>query len=240
MKLFINLFLFLLVFSNCWSQDKVEFIEVTYVRAYKNFKDSTNARPKPIENLEYRLTCTSDKARFELTLNIEDETEDAFYKVISRSGGQGIYYKNNSEKVKLHQVESPVNKQTYLINLPFDEYQWEFSEEKKFVNGYLCNKAFADYEIEVPNQVGEIEKVTNRIVIWYSPEISYPFGPAGYDGLPGLVMEMNLGSFYFMASNISYKENVKDEDIIRPSNGIKISKAEYSQHFIDAYKKYKD
>ena len=85
-----------------------------------------------------------------------------------------------------------------------------------------------------------MEAVKNTIVVWYTPEIKYFYGPTGFDGLSGLILEKSFGSFYYIATNISFKENIQDENILKPIKGIEISKVEYSQHFIDAYKKYKD
>jgi GLPGLI family protein len=74
-------------------------------------------------------------------------------------------------------------------------------------------------------------------VVWFTPEINYSFGPAGFDGLPGLVLEKYSSSFYFIASKISFKNHTENKNIHKPKDGIEITNDEYNQNNKDAINK---
>lgn len=227
-----------MISTYCWSQENEKFMEVTYVKAYKNFKDSTKATPKVLKDIEYKLTCNKNEARFEFLPSMQNDGEVTNSRFISRGGGDGIYYKNISEKIKLHQQESPIDNKRYLVKVPFIEYEWIITKEKKEISGYLCYKAYTEHEYEVPDKTGsKMEKVKYKTIVWFAPEINRSFGPAGFDGLPGLVLEKYSSSFYFIASKIIFKENEKSSNIIKPKDGIEITKAEYDNQISEEYKK---
>ncbi len=131
MKLYTWLCFLFFIQISIWSQEKEKTLEVTYVKAYKNYKDSTNGAPKTMKNLEYILICTKNEARFEFIPNMEIDGENANRRFKSRGGGNGVYYKNNEEKLKLHQSNSPFDNKKYLIKIPFNEYKWVITKEKK-------------------------------------------------------------------------------------------------------------
>lgn len=239
MRKYIRICLWLCFPVIIWSQEPQKTIEVTYVKAYKNYKDTTDAPPKIIKDIEYKLICDKNKSRFEITKKpfLVEYVEELGERVISRGGGNGFYYKNIAEKVKMHQVESVIDGKELLIELPFNEYQWVITKEQKEILGYSCYKAFTEYEYEAPDHTGtKMTPYKVRIEVWYAPELSYPFGPAGHDGLPGLVLEKYSSSFYFIASKIDFKNS--EAEIIKPKYGIKITKEEYSNQIKDMYKEY--
>jgi GLPGLI family protein len=47
------------------------------------------------------------------------------------------------------------------------------------------------------------EKIFNHPVIaWYCPSIPYSFGPNGYSGLPGLILELQVRNVVYGATQI--------------------------------------
>lgn len=217
---------------------KGQSIEVTYVKAYKNHRDTTNTTPKTLKDLRYILTCNRNAAKFELVRFMENDTRKENKRFLSRGGGDGVYYKNVIDSLKLHQLESFVDGKLYLINIPFEEYQWTITNETKKISNYTCYKAFTEFIIEVPDKIGsKMEEQKYEIVVWFTPEINYSFGPAGFDGLPGLVLEKYSSSFYFIASKIVFdKNNIKN--IAKPQKGTYIDKAEYDKMIKTAYSRF--
>ncbi len=95
----------------------------------------------------------------------------------------------------------------------------------------MCYKAYAEieYEYNFPNPNGNGNKVKVMTVVWFAPELNYSFGPAGFDGLPGLVLEKYSSSFYFLASKISFIDGNKKTRELKPKEGIEITNDEYDQ-----------
>ena len=117
-------------------------IRVTYVKAYKNYKDKSDKLPKLMKDLEYQLICNSNSGRFEYIagMSVDGSTNDRF---IGKGGGRGIYYKNLEKKLKLHQIESPMDAKKYLITEDIKKYDWKLFKESKNILGYTCYKAVA-------------------------------------------------------------------------------------------------
>jgi len=70
---------------------------------------------------------------------------------------------------------------TYLIKDKIQKRKWKILNEIKEIEGYLCMKA--ETTDTVKNQV---------IHAWFSDAINMSGGPEGYDGLPGMILELNI------------------------------------------------
>lgn len=212
----------LIVFAQ---NSKNKSIEVTYVKAYKNYRDTTSTAPEVYKGIEYKLVANKNEAIFKYILTMENDANRKHKFLISRGGGSGVYYKSIKDKEKLHQVVSPFNNEKYLIKSSTDEYNWKITNQKKIISGYTCYKATASYEVEVPINRKETKKSIKTITVWFTPEINFSYGPAGFDGLPGLVLEKTAGSYYLIASKIVFKNN--QASIEKPVKGTILSKEQF-------------
>jgi len=80
------------------------------------------------------------------------------------------------------------------------------------INEYLCFKAVLKSE---------------KLIAWYCPAIPINAGPSYFSGLPGLIMELQVGEAKFDLKSIEIsKENT---DIELPNKGKIINYTEYSQ-----------
>lgn len=240
MKLYIKLCLFFLIIPIIsWCQEQEKTIEVTFLKAYKNFRDTTSVAPKTIENIEYKLVCNTNEARFEIVPKKEKNMELTSERFLYNYEDQSVYYKNIPENLKLSQTISPFDKKLYLVKSSFNEYDWVITKEKKEILGYTCYKAYTEYEYKykVFKYIGKDTKVKVKIIAWFTPEINYSFGPAGVDGLPGLVLEKYSASFYLIASKIAFNNSI-DINILKPKEGIEITYGEYHKTQTDLQKKY--
>lgn len=99
-------------------------------------------------------------------------------------------------------------------------YNWKLSKENSIkIKGITCHKATSEYV----NIKGE----TKNITAYYAPSLSYPYGPAGFRGLPGLIMKLTTqeGITYTM-------EDIKEKRILInvPSTKV-LSLQEFQQIF---------
>ncbi|RLD60552.1 MAG: GLPGLI family protein, partial [Bacteroidetes bacterium] len=100
----------------------------------------------------------------------------------------------------------------FLIIEPPKQFNWKLTNETKIILGYTCYKA--THNREGGNPV--------IVTAWYCPEIPYQFGPKGYAGLPGLILEIVLGGkTTFTADTINWDDDVW---VIKPIHGKKITR----------------
>lgn len=64
---------------------------------------------------------------------------------------------------------------------------WVFVNETKIIDGYICFKATKEIFYKRTN-------VKSNNIAWYTPDIPVPYGPAGYGGLPGLILQLEIGT----------------------------------------------
>jgi len=196
-------------------------IEVTYQKALKKYNDETSNPPKILKGLNYLLKSNKESAifTFEKSLQIDGANQ----RFVGRGGGKGVYYKNLKDTIRLEQKET-VDGDLFLISDKYSKYNWTLSKESKKIGKYICFKATTTYQEFNPIK----KKMTNfNIIVWYTPEIPLPYGPAGYDGLPGLVLESRNGSFYFIASEIKIKDSSLNK-IKMPQKGKKVTLQEFN------------
>lgn len=207
-------------------------IEVTYKKALMSNKDKSKTPPKFIRHLSYKLIANDSVALFKRDESMKNDTEfDNSYRIATR-GGNGIYYKNRKKKIKLRQVET--SGELFLIKYPYNEWNIELTSETKKIDKYTCYKAILmkdDY-----NSILK-KKIKVKAIVWYAPEIPLPFGPGGYDGLPGLVMEIERGGIYIVADSIKFTTNDSKNKILPPKGGIEVTAQEYNDKLFELFEK---
>lgn len=133
------------------------------------------------------------------------------------SGKGSIYYKDTQEKRYTNQTE--IMGKVFLIKDELPKYEWEMSTDTKNIGQYTCYKATYSKEVENKNisfingeTKEEIVKETVVTTAWYTLEVPVSNGPKNYQGLPGLILEINDGKNLIVCTEI----------IINPSEVIKI------------------
>jgi GLPGLI family protein len=138
------------------------------------------------------------------------------------AGGDDKYYKNT--KTGEYFKENSTFGELLLIEI--DTKKWEITQESKKIGNYLCYKSI---DINSTNR-------KMKPVVWFTPEIPVSFGPLKYNGLPGLVILVEMYKRTISVSEIIL--NPKDEIIInKPTKGEKITAEEARQRGADMWKK---
>ena len=99
---------------------------------------------------------------------INRETSEKEYKIVYMD--QSIGEKSS--------VEYAYGKEYLIEKEPLD-VKWELTNERKNMYGYSCKKALLSAELGK----GIVE-------VWYTDEVDVSIGPAGYWGLPGLIVQV--------------------------------------------------
>lgn len=146
---------------------------------------------------------------------MESDLKKGFNITANFAGYNNIFYFDKENNYGLKSL-APIDGVNYLMTITSPE--WKLTKETKKIGNYLTYKAI------------QINKNTKfETIAWYAPEIPLSFGPAMYNGLPGLILEVNSPMINFTATKVSL-ENLKLKQIEKPK-GILISEDEFRKKF---------
>jgi len=74
---------------------------------------------------------------------------------------------------------------------------WILSNETKLIDNYLCYKATNVFTV-----INGTKVFNHPVIAWYCPQLPYPYGPAGYGNLPGLILELQVRNAVYGAKSI--------------------------------------
>lgn len=241
-------FLFFLILSlSVKSQEKVSIIvyKKKSAKLIDAKKENTAAvvfvkkMAKEMENVEYTLKFNNNSSVFFETSKMNlDKDENSLEVKFSKSlgGGEGIYYVNRKFNKTFHERE--FESELYLVEQ--DKISnWTLTQEKKKIGNYICYKATKNDTF-----VGSSGNIISiKISAWYTPEIPFSYGPIKYNGLPGLILELENDKAIFYASKIELHKKDSKEKVLQPKKGIKITQSKYDSIIMglakDFNKKYK-
>lgn len=168
----------------------------------------------------YSLALTQDESEFKYVEKITNEQpSEGRVRIEMSSGGRGTTYKSLKENISLR-TEDSYNK-NFIIRDSIKNYDWKISRESKEILGYEVRKAET------------VMDSTKNVTAWYAPKLPYKNGPAEYQGLPGLILEIEIADnsddekrkYIFKA--ISLNVDSKKEKIERPKKGKEVSVKEF-------------
>lgn len=113
---------------------------------------------------------------------------------------------------------------------------WILSSKSKMINNLQCYEATLvhKYTNGKYDSNGKLNQFSKFVTAWYSPEINYNFGPRGFGGLPGLIIELQYDDVFYGLSKIEFGVDEKIESINKNKT---IPKKEYDKYI---YKEIQD
>ncbi len=151
----------------------------------------------------FSLKVSDGKYLFEA---IPDEQSNGSTRKI---GGSSAIYMDMNEKVSISQ-ENILNR-TFLIKEAMKEYEWDITTDRKNILERNCTKATL--------------KGDSSIVAWFTTEIPVSFGPMGYHGLPGLIIQLETPSKQYVLQEINLHRDALQ--IEAPGKGKETSREEF-------------
>jgi GLPGLI family protein len=156
-----------------------------------------------------------------------------FVSTIGGSGNTSIYYKNIIEKRFVNQTE--IQGKRFLVKDKLPEINWELSSETKNIGTYTCYKATYSKEVDkvkISIKDGETVKDKSKETIvttaWYTPQVPVSNGPGNFQGLPGLILEVNDGKKTIVCAEIILNSSQKSK-IEEPKKGKVISQKKFTK-----------
>ena len=154
-----------------------------------------------------------------------------FVTSLGSSGSTSIYYKDIREKRFVNQTE--IQGKRFLVKDKLLEINWELSSETKNIGTYTCYKATYSKEVdnvEISIKDGEtVEDKSKETIVttaWYTPQVPVSNGPGNYQGLPGLILEINDGKKTIVCAEIILNSSQKSK-IEEPKKGKVVSQKKY-------------
>lgn len=175
------------------------------------------------ENIEFELMCNKKQSSYQIIdkLNLKD---DVTYKVASITAGKNKIYFNDLINNKVFYEKELDNKKFYIEEEP-SKTKWQLTNESKKIDDYTCYKAHYPKTV-TSTRTGKTTQT--NVIVWFTPEIPYSFGPMGLSGLPGLILEASLTdgkTIYYVKSISSSNKSILNF----PKDIITISKSEFEK-----------
>ncbi|TQD40695.1 GLPGLI family protein [Haloflavibacter putidus] len=219
--------LFSLLFVSCASNAQNEGLKITYKKKIISSLDGKKGKALKKENpklfeeyyaiekkrkeaakrLKYKLLITNQSALFE----VEEILKRDGRNIAAFGPFKGNYYTNLNTEENYWQVDA--FGRDFLVD--FGKRGWKLKEEKKEILGYICKKAVGSWTVNNDNNKSYL-----KVEAWYAPEIPLNFGPLGFNGLPGLILEISTVNERYYATRIKKSKNLNIE---KPVKGQKIS-----------------
>jgi len=163
------------------------------------------------KSIKSTLLFSNKEGVFSVVDKMNLDKKDLAQKIIRiYSGGSKIYYYNDATKNYLIKDCESVGECLIYDNTLLE---WELTQESKIINGYTSYKA---------------TRSKGKVIAWYTPVIPVNFGPKGEFGLPGLILELEVGKVIFNATKIVLNPK-KQPKVEKPTNGKLVSKEEYNK-----------
>ena len=160
--------------------------------------------------------------------------------IVGSGGGSDMLYKNTKEKRYADQKDTMGK--IFLVKDEVEEIDWKLEADTKYIGEYQCYKATFTKMVEKPRTFSnsgttndtEEEEVEDKepemeertVTAWYTPQIPVNNGPAMYQGLPGLILEVHDGKLTIICSKIVI--NPEDKATIEePTKGKEVNQKEY-------------
>jgi GLPGLI family protein len=110
-----------------------------------------------------------------------------------------------------------------LVSKTNEKLEWEITTESKMIDDFLCYKAI--YFLKFVNRSGNDTSIP--ITAWFAPSLPYSYGPKHFNGLPGLILELEDRETSFLASSITISN--ESEAIIDFPKGKTIPKDDFDE-----------
>ncbi|PWG05956.1 GLPGLI family protein [Polaribacter aquimarinus] len=178
--------------------------------------------------LKFSLYYNDNQASFKVN-DFMETPNNRYIKLALLPYGKGEYYNNVKEKIKAVDIFGDF----FLIHYPKDYTKWTLLDETKKIGNYKAYKAVAIEKIKTKNGFK-----TNNITAWYTPAINIQYGPIGYSGLPGLILELKKNHIVYYVTNIKLNPK-KQVEVKKPTKGKKITYKEFNEMVLKATKKLK-
>ncbi|HEY9221455.1 MAG TPA: GLPGLI family protein [Lutibacter sp.] len=182
-----------------------------------------------LREIDFVLTFINQESSFKADPFLEVEG-NRFLKLAIGASGRGLYYTNIIENKYYRHIDA--YGETFIVNFPKNE--WNLFNETKEIGNYICYKAATVKEVKGRNGI-----IKTPVEAWYAQDLNIPFGPLGYSGLPGLILELTVGKEKYIVNKIMLNPKIK-VNVNEPLKGKKVTKKEFDEIGVNMMQSFKD
>lgn len=165
---------------------------------------------KNARDVNANLFFTKGESLYQLDDPMANEANSGINVTQIFAGSDNVYYLNLETDERFKQTSTLGEYFRVTYSLPM----WDITKQKKEISGYTCYKAILLEE-------------GNQVVAWFSPELSFSYGPMHYNGLPGLILELRNSKLTFEVEKIELNSSIFHLE--KPTKGRIISPEEYKE-----------
>lgn len=220
----------------CFSQESTLIGKAYYSKKHMVPESAISQMSKPQQpffqtanSATFILEFSKYNSRFEILEKMDSDANRRLNSATILGGGKGVYFLDLKKDILLRQVD--FMGELFLIKSIISDQDWKLIKETKQIGDYICYKAELLKNIKTSD--GKNKTVT--IEAWYSPELSFSFGPIGYSGLPGLILEISNDKAVYKIDKLELKSGA-EHTIIKPKNGKLVSESTYNLLIEKAFK----
>jgi len=185
--------------------DKKKFSQRVIRASKKMYKDA--------KGVSAYLYFNQTESLYELPKNLLNEADKKMNLTKVFAGNTNKYYVNSVKNEFIYQTNT--TGEPFLMS--FKPVEWRLIQEQKMIGKYLCFKAISSKTFD--------NGMKKDIIAWYTPQIPLNFGPLKYNGLPGLILELDDNNIVF--KTIKIELNKVDVKINNPLKGTVITSEKY-------------
>ena len=210
-----NRTLFILFFLFMYSHTFAQNIECKYTSTNIISEDVKNIQDINIRNLVISR-LSNNKQIFSLKFSngkylFEEISNDQNSGNIMNIGGSSAIYMDINKKISISQEN--ILDRAFLIKEEMKTYNWNITTESKYILNKKCTKATL--------------KENPAIVAWFTTEVPISFGPMGYYGLPGLILQLETKTKNYLIKEILPQKEILS--IEAPNKGKEIGREEFDK-----------
>ena len=160
-------------------------------------------------NSDYSLYQKDDTKKSEAVLQI---SHSGVRKMVLTGNDKTFTDLKNKRKIE----QKDFMTRLFLIESDFGNTEWKLTGNTRIILDYTCQEAVTEVK-------------DKKIRAWFSSSIPVSAGPAGYGGLPGLILKVDIndGKQTITATAIDLKFN-DFSSLVRPKEGKKVTPEEYN------------
>lgn len=172
-----------------------------------------NALKKAISDDEifYELIFSKNKSHFRAIEFLESD----FNPNLSRALVNGTFYNDLNKKIAVHEIEAFGT----THNVKKKNTVWRITNEQKQIKGFNCYKAVGTQNLS---------NKKHNIIAWFTRDIPFNFGPKGYYGLPGLIVELEDKGRRIYIKELKLKDKKAINAINLPDSDSYITEEEFN------------
>ena len=191
--------------------DALERLSVKNPKAYAIMRPEITRWNELASNFEFLLYFSNDESLSYMApeaSNGDQRLQRELEAARSLVRGDYRYYLNTADTGRLYEATIPGTANVEHLTEPFDKYNWKITSESKQIGKYTCRKATGSYSKEMHDE----GLVTIPVTAWFAPQLPFPYGPMGFDGLPGLILEVTEEGRIPLTFQATGIEVVRDSD----------------------------